>query len=258
MKIALVSSDIIWESPIDNLSSCSNIIKEIISTTDSIVDLIVFPEFFTTGFSMNSEEAVTKANETIQWMKERSIENNCGIIGSIPVKEGELFFNRALFTTPTGDQYYYDKRHLFSLGGEDSVFTPGDSNLIVPFRGFNIAIQICYDLRFPVWSRNLNLSYDIMVNIANWPSGRSGVTEPLSRARAIENQSFFAFVNRSGSDPDNSYNGERHMYDFMGNALTPEAEGNFYSVYTLEYNSLSSFREKFPAWRDADNFKIIK
>ncbi len=257
MKIALVSSDIIWESPLENLSSCSNLISEIISASHSGVDLIVFPEFFTTGFSMNREMAVTKVDETTVWMKEQSRDNNCGIIGSIPVKEGELFFNRALFTTPSGDQFYYNKRHLFALGGEDSVFTPGDSNLIVPFRGFNIAIQICYDLRFPVWSRNLNLSYDLLINIANWPSGRVGVTEPLSRARAIENQSFFAFVNRSGTDPDNSYDGGRHMYDYLGNVLSPQVEGDFFSVYSLEYNSLSSFREKFPAWRDADNFKII-
>jgi predicted amidohydrolase len=157
-----------------------------------------------------------------------------------------------------GEQLYYDKRHLFAYGGEDLLYTPGNRTLIVPFRGFNIAIQICYDLRFPVWSRNRNLSYDIMINIANWPSGRVRVTEPLSRARAIENQSYFAFVNRSGSDPENSYDGNRNLYDYMGDAVVPDVDGDHFSVYRLEHNSLNSFREKFPAWRDADNFYFGK
>lgn len=256
MKIALISTDIKWESPQENLVSCRLIYENILVSGVSGVDLLVFPEFFNTGFSMNSSIAEDMDSNSVNWMKRLSKEAGCAVLASLPVKENGYLYNRALFVTPQEALYKYDKRHLFSHSGEDLVYTAGTEKTVIAFRGVNIAIQICYDLRFPVWSRNRNLEYDIMINIANWPKVRSKVTEPLSKARAIENLSYFAFVNRSGSDPYCEYDGNRYLFDFMGDTVLPESEGLNYSVYNIDIERLRAYRDHFSAWKDADQFSI--
>ncbi len=258
MKIALISSDTKWESPQESLDNCRFISEIILSSGASGVDLLVFPEFFNTGFSMNSSIAEDMDSYTVKWMKSLSKDTECAVLASIPVKEKDYLYNRALFITPQGAIYKYDKRHLFSHSGEDKVFKAGTEKTVVAFRGVNIAIQICYDLRFPVWSRNRKLEYDLMINVANWPILRSKVIEPLAKARAIENLAYFAFVNRSGSDPNCDYEGSRYLFDFFGEAVLPESEGLNYSVYNIDIERLRAYRDHFTAWKDADEFNILK
>lgn len=258
MRIALYSNDIVWESVNKNLILCKEQIRNFLFDKRGYVDLIVLPEFFSTGFTMNHDLSESMDGVTFKWMREVSNELNCALLASIPVKEGVNYFNRAIFIKPDGSYYCYDKRHLFRYGGEDKAYTPGESVMIVNYKDINIAIQICYDLRFPVWARNRNLTYDIMINIANWPDKRSDVIEPLCRARAIENLSYFAFVNRVGSDPENNYIGERYLFDYKGKEQTPEIKTDSFSLYKVEKTTLDQFREKFQAWRDADNFLITQ
>lgn len=255
MKIALVNCDIEWESPVLNLSKYDNILESIPTTERERPDLIVFPELFTTGFSVNTKYAETVNGETCKWMKSWSKRLNSAIVASIPVMESDSLYNRALFVTPEND-YHYDKRHLFSPGGENDAFKKGKIPVIVNFRGFNIFLQICYDLRFPVWSRNSGLSYDLIINIANWPAARDAVIEPMCRSRAIENLTYFAFVNRQGKDPNNEYSGHKFIVDYKGNLMTPVIEHPYYDTFEINKAELNSFREKFPVWKDADNYSI--
>ncbi|MHC1778614.1 MAG: nitrilase-related carbon-nitrogen hydrolase [Bacteroidales bacterium] len=257
MRIALFSNDIVWESVNNNLITCEEHIRDFINRVVS-VDLIVLPEFFSTGFTMNHKISESIDGESVNWMIDISKEFNCAILASIPIKEENNLYNRAFFVKPDGSYICYNKRHLFRYGGEDRVYTPGESVMIVNFKEMNIAVQICYDLRFPVWARNIDLSYDLMINIANWPDKRSDVKEPLCRARAIENLSYFAFVNRCGSDPDNNYNGERYLFNYKGKEEIPLIKTNFFSLYNIENAQLHQYRENFQAWRDADNFVITK
>lgn len=257
MKIALISTDTIWESPQENLDNCKFISEMILSSGVSGIDLLVFPEFFNTGFSMNSNIAEDMDSYTVKWMKSLSKDTGCAVLASLPIKERGSLYNRALFITPQGVIYKYDKRHLFSHSGEDKVFTAGTEKNVVAFKGVNIAIQICYDLRFPVWSRNRHLEYDIIINVANWPKSRSQVTAPLAKARAIENLAYVAFVNRSGSDPNCDYEGNRYLFDFFGESVLPESEGLNYSIYNIDIERLRAFRNHFRAWKDADEFKIL-
>lgn len=257
MKIALISPDIIWENEIENINNYNLLVKSII-TDYSNIDLIVFPEFFATGFSVHNDICETQDNSSsLKWLFKASNENNVAILASIPIKEGDNRYNRAFFVKPDGSYQYYNKRHLFSYGGENKLFTPGIQHTIVEYKGFKMGLNICYDLRFPVWSRNIQLEYDLLINVANWPSSRASVIEPLARARAIENISYFAFVNRSGNDTESSYNGERFMFDYMGRGVNPINDGMFFSVFNLCLDSLNEYRSKFKAWQDADKFKII-
>lgn len=258
MRIALFSNDIVWESVSNNLIKCEEHIRDFILNIGPSVDLIVLPEFFSTGFTMDRMVSESVNGESLNWMKDVSKRFNCALLASIPLKDGDNYYNRAFFVKPDGSYLCYNKRHLFRYGGEDKVYSPGDSVLIVNYKEINIAVQICYDLRFPVWARNTNLSYDLMINIANWPDKRADVIEPLCRARAIENLSYFAFVNRCGSDPDNNYNGERYLFDFKGKEEFPLIRNDYFSLYNIERVKLNQYREKFQAWRDADKFIITK
>ena len=255
MKIALVNCDIEWESPAINLANFDKILSNFINEGVNKPDLIVFPELFTTGFSVSDRYAESLNGDTHKWMKGWSIRLDSAIMASIPVQEGDNLYNRALFVTPK-DDFHYDKRHLFSLGGEQSLFKKGRTPVIINFRGFNIFLQICYDLRFPVWSRNAGLLYDLTINIANWPASRDSVIESMCRSRAIENLSYFAFVNRKGFDPQNDYTGQKFIVDFKGNYLTPLIEHPDYETFEIDKAKLVSFRDKFPVWRDADTYSI--
>lgn len=190
---------------------------------------------------------------------------NAAFLASIPISENEKFYNRAFFVLPDESFFFYDKRHLFSIADESKNFTPGSEELIVNYKGFNICINVCYDIRFPVWSRNTSLKYDVLINIANFPKGRISVIEPLVKARAIENLSYVIFCNRDGKDDSLTYIPSSVASDFKGNfnfkeKYITDSSGDNTQVITCECEKgkLEEFREKFPVWKDFDIFTITK
>lgn len=257
MKIALCQTSIFWEETERNLNNHQHTI-DLLFGQDSEIDLIVFPEFFSTGFSINNKAIAESVNgQSAEWLRKISKDYSVAVMSSIPICENGRYYNRAFFVTPE-NEWHYDKRHLFSYGGENMVFSQGTKKVIVRFKEWNILLQICYDLRFPVWARNSGLEYDLSINIANWPSSRESVVNPLVRARAIENQCYYAFVNRCGSDPQSTYSPIGFISDFKGNELLPivkDSDG-IWSLYDLNHNDLRRFRETFRVWEDGDKFVI--
>lgn len=262
MKITTISLDIAWEDKKANFDK----VESIISQLEDMGDIIILPEMFSTGFTMNRSLAEDAAGETLHWMQSVSARYNTALLGSFPyTQNGREIFNRAYFVKPDGTWEHYDKRHLFRMGDENNHYTSGDEKCIVEYKGVNIALNICYDIRFPVWSRNKGNKYDVLVNIANFPQVRIGAIEPLVRARAIENMSYAVFVNRDGNDPQCVYCPSSQIYDFKGE---PAGEGrvvndcNGFPTQVLTCNidkvALEDFRYKFPAWMDADTFNIIR
>lgn len=253
MKIALIQSDLTWENAAANRENFDSKIKEI----NSEVNLIVLPEMFSTGFTMNAPEVAEEMNgETVRWMQAISKQKNAAITGSIVIKENGQFYNRMLFVFPSGEFQYYDKRHLFSLAGEDQFYTAGNQKVIVEYLGWKICLQICYDLRFPVFARNVE-NYDLILYVANWPKVRTDAWDALLKARAIENLTYVAAVNRIGFDDNNfEHNGHSQLIDFWGNySIEPqEAEGVF--VTELDKNSMLEIRRKLNFLGDRDNFEI--
>lgn len=254
MKVSIIQPDLVWEDKSRNLSNLSKLISPLYNNTD----IVLLPEMFNTGFSMNpgllseSPEA-----ETFDWMADIAYKGNLGLCGSYIVKENKNFFNRWVFVTPERESWYYDKRHLFSIGSEDKFFTRGKSRLIFSFRGVRISPYICYDLRFPVWSRNRN-DYEMIIYAANWPESRRDVWNTLLKARAIENQCYVAGVNRIGTDGEGiKYCGDSMIIDPRGNIIAsanPHEESSLTAEISL--SELSEFRKKFPVNNDADTFMI--
>ncbi len=206
------------------------------------------------------ELAETNEGETMQQVKQWAEDFDMAIAGSFIARDENHFYNRAFFVTPEGKSFFYNKRHLFSIGQEHTVFTAGRERVIVPYKGWNICLQICYDLRFPVWTRNVANEYDLLLYSANWPSSRISVWNLILPVRAVENQSYVCGVNRVGEDGLNvKYNGYSSIYDMKGKLLTqfdPEEEG--VKITPLSLNLLNEFRQKFPVWSDADLFEIKK
>jgi omega-amidase len=254
MKISVIQSCTIWEDKELNFTKLRELIIPLFNNTD----LVILPEMFSTGFSMNPEHLSESAGgSTFNWMRKMAEDGNFGLCGSYIVKENGSFFNRWIFVTP-GDEYWaYDKRHLFSYGSEDKYFTRGRKRLVFTFRGIRICPGICYDLRFPVWSRNRN-DYDLMINSANWPASRSDVWITLLKARAIENQCYVAGANVTGTDGNGIiYCGDSMIIGPKGNIITSALSGKDVSVSgDISLAELKSFRKKFPALNDADNFSI--
>ncbi len=254
MKVSLVQYDIIWEDKTENLKNLEILLAPLSGKTD----IVILPEMFTTGFSMDPARLSEQpGGETFLRMKSMAEKGNFGICGSYIVREENRFCNRFVFVSPEKEVYKYDKRHLFSMSDEDKHFSPGKSRLVFTFRGFRISPYICYDLRFPVWSRNRN-DYDLMIYSANWPESRGGVWKTLLKARAIENQSYVAGVNRIGTDGNGiGYTGDTVIIDPKGNIIAAAESNNECTVTAdLSMNELSGFRKKFPAYLDADNFTI--
>lgn len=253
MRISLVQYDIIWEDKAKNLSRLNSLLKPLQNRTD----LAVLPEMFSTGFSMNSNLlAEPKDGDTIQTLQKWAKEYHFAITGSYICSENGKFYNRAFFLTPTGDSYFYDKRHLFRMGEELLHFSCGMNRCIFNYMGWNICMNICYDLRFPGWLRNINKEYDLLLIVANWPSPRISAWDILLRARAIENQSYVCGVNRIGKDGNKSeYSGHSMLVNAKGECLT-DFKDNEEGIRTVEIDlsSLQLFREKFPVWKDADFF----
>lgn len=254
LRISLVQYDIAWEDPNANRLKLGLLIDPLKGKTD----IILLPEMFTTGFSMNASElSETMDGITVKWMHEMASVTGAAIAGSLIINENSHYFNRFLFVTPEGEIFSYDKRHLFSIGGENLCFTPGNKRVVINYCGWKIALLICYDLRFPVWSRTAG-DVDLMLYTANWPQKRKIVWETLLRARAIENQVYTAGVSRTGTDGTGVlYFGGSMVIDPKGELLIGLSDlSDKAGTITLSLEQLNSFRKKFPVSLDADSFKI--
>ena len=253
MKIALIQTELSWENPNENKA----LLQEKINAISQYVDLIVLPEMFTSGFTMNPKNvAQTMQGEAISWLKETAKDKDCAIAGSLVIEENGNYYNRLVFVFPSGEIQTYDKRHLFTLAGEDKVYTAGEEKLIVDYKGFKICPLICYDLRFPVFARNVE-DYDVLIYVANWPKPRVNAWDILLKARAVENMSYVIGVNRIGLDENNhKYVGHSQAIDFLGNYLQEpqEIEGVF--IVELDKNELLETREKLNFLNDRDEFQI--
>ena len=253
LNIALVQSPLIWEQPALNRENFSYKIANI----ESDVDLIVLPEMFTTGFTMSPENIdVQEGDITIKWMQDRAKEKNAAIVGSIVHSENDLYFNRLFFVLPNGEVKQYDKRHTFTLAGEHEKYQSGNKHLIVEYKGFKINLMICYDLRFPVWSRN-TADYDVLVYVANWPKPRIEAWDTLLKARAIENMIYCIGVNRIGRDEKGlEYVGHSAIYDSLGKRLIFSDKEEIMEV-TIDKDNLLEVRKKLKFLQDRDKFKLL-
>lgn len=254
LTLTLIQSELHWQNPTANLAMFEEKIWKINQKTD----LIILPEMFTTGFSMAAKDLAEPMNlTTFKWMRQQAEQTGAVITGSYIVKENDAYFNRLLWMQPNGEYAIYDKRHLFRMADEHLTYTAGTKNIIQELKGWRIMPQICYDLRFPVWSRNVDLQYDLLIYVANWPQPRTLAWNILLQARAIENLAFCAGVNRVGSDGiGKEYVGDSAVIDFKGNRLFYETEKEAIHTITLDKSEMIAFREKFPTNLDADKFEI--
>lgn len=255
LRISMIQSHIIWEDREENLAYYGELLRRVSGRTD----LAVLPETFTTGLTMNVERmADTMDGKTIPTVKQWAAKYNMAVAGSFIARDGDSFFNRAFLITPDGGQHYYDKRHLFRMANEDKKFTAGKERMIVNYKGWNICLQVCYDLRFPVWSRNVENQYDLLIYMANWPEKRKKAWKSLLQARAIENMAYVCGVNRVGVDGNGfQFRGDSLIYSPIGKKLADAGKREEITrTCTLCKADLVSLREKFPAWKDADIFNI--
>ena len=260
LRISLLQTDIAWENKMANIRHLREQMKRLCGMTD----ILVLPETFSTGFSMNAcLLAEPNQGNTINSLKQYANEYEIAIMGSfIALHENPAstlaYANRAFFLSPSGEEYYYDKRHLFRMGNENEYFRAGKSRPIIHYKGWNILLLICYDLRFPVWSRNINNEYDLLIYVANWPASRRKVWDSLLCARALENESYVCGINRIGTDCNGTfYNGGTCAFSYCGDVLAsiPNEQEGIVSV-SLSLSALRTFRNKFPVWMDADSFEI--
>lgn len=252
LKVAAIQSDLYWESTGKNLDMFSRKIESI-----EDVDLIVLPEMFNTGFTMNVDElAESMDGISFHWLKNQAVKNNAVVTGSIIIKEEEKYFNRMIWMKPDESFDIYDKRHLFTMANEHQYFTPGNIRKVVTLKSWRILINVCYDLRFPVWSRSIG-DYDAMVYIANWPNKRSHHWSALLRARAIENQSYLIGVNRYGTDGnDFYYSGNSVILNPLGETLAEANDEENILISDLKIEVLNKTRSSLPFLADRDSFKI--
>lgn len=253
MKVALLQTDIIWENPLANRLLLES---EIFSCADKF-DLLVLPEMFTTGFTMAAKNfAETMNGETIQWMQHIAKTTKAAVTGSLIIIENQNYYNRMVFVSPKGTIEFYDKRHLFSLVGEDKNYTKGTEKKIIEYKNWRICLQICYDLRFPAFSRNQE-NYDLLLYVANWPKARNAAWNILLKARAVENMCYTIGVNRVGKDKNNNeYVGNSQCLDYLGNEVANLKEKSGLTVVKLKRDEILKIREKFPFLEDQDQFII--
>ena len=255
LRVSMVQSHIIWEDKNENLGYYGELLRRISGKTD----LAVLPETFSTGFTMNVEPLADEVDGiTVNTIKKWAADYKMAVAGSFIAKDNGKYYNRAFFITPEGDSLFYDKRHLFQMGHEDQYFTAGDKRLVVSYRGWNICLLVCYDLRFPVWSRNVNNEYDLLIYCANWPEARKKVWKILLQARAIENMSYVCGVNRVGIDGKGfTYRGDSLIISPKGKKLADAGKREEVTrTVSLSMDEVSELRSKFPAWKDADDFTI--
>lgn len=253
LNVTIVQADLLWHDAAGNRERLAAFIEELPHPTD----LIVLPEMFTTGFSMHAAElAESMDGESVDWLRRTAATCDASVCGSLIIAEGDRYFNRFVCALPSGDLHCYDKRHLFRLANEQDHYAPGTDLLTFELNGFRIRPLVCYDLRFPVWSRNRD-SYDLLVYVANWPTRRHHAWETLLRARAIENLSYVAGVNRSGADGnDIPYDGGSAIIDFLGKDLARLGDGEGTASADLDLDALVAFRDRFAFHKDADVFEI--
>lgn len=255
LTVTTLQTSLYWENPARNLDHFTEKISQMPQT-----DLLILPEMFTTGFTMKPE---LLAEETggigLQWMQQQALAKGCVVVGSISVKEKAKYYNRLYWVKPDGSFLSYDKRHLFSMGKEHEHYTAGSTKLIIDYKGWKICPLICYDLRFPVWSRNsTEATYDLLIYVANWPEVRSFPWKQLLIARAIENQCYVAGVNRIGADGSGiTHSGDTVLLNARGEAISQtKAQEDRLETLTLSRQALSDFRNAFPVLNDADRFTI--
>lgn len=252
LKIALIQSSLIWQDPEAN----RKIFSKKIATIEEDVKMVILPEMFTTGFTMTPDAiAVSEGLKTVNWMQQEALKNNVAIVGSIVFFENGNYYNRLWFIQPDGATSSYNKRHTFTLAGEDKVYKRGENKVFSSYENFNFSSLICYDLRFPVWSRN-DTNYDVLIYVANWPKIRIETWDTLLKARAIENMAYCIGVNRVGTDINGyEYNGHSAVYSPMGEQLVfSDKEEILYA--TLDKNYLIKTREKFKFLGDKDAFSL--
>ncbi|HPR32394.1 MAG TPA: nitrilase-related carbon-nitrogen hydrolase [Prolixibacteraceae bacterium] len=254
LVLGLLQFDITWENPGKNRSW----INKLPGLHDEAFDLLILPEVFTTGFTPNVEKVAEQMDgETIEWMKEQATSLQTALCGSLFIRDAGSIYNRWVWAFPDGTLATYDKRHLFRMEGEGEKLTRGDQRPVIAYKGWKIFPQICYDLRFPVWSRN-NLQYDLMINVANWPASRQKVWKTLLKARAIENQCYVVGVNRIGQDELGlDYKGGSRVIGPKGTVVHRSGKKEGISRVTIDLTSLHAFREKFNTLDDADAFLIV-
>jgi omega-amidase len=255
LRVSLVQQPLLWQDPSGNRAHFAGLLRPLAGHTD----LVVLPETFTTGFSMEVEKVGEPADgASVQWLRHQAVVLHAAVTGSVITHEGGRYYNRLLWVTPDGEVRYYDKRHLFRMGAEHTHFTQGREAWSVPWRGLRVCPLVCYDLRFPVYSRRrAALDYDLLLYVANWPAPRADAWRALLPARAIENQAYVVGVNRLGTDGNNhGYAGDSMALDFRGRSLAQA--GDVAGVITVELASepLETFRERFPAHLDADRFTL--
>ncbi len=248
MKIIGLSQNIIWKDKQQNFL----LIEEKFKNLEA--DLFLVPEMFTTGFYMKPKEVADETELALNWMKNFAESKKAAIGGSVSVKENGKFYNRFYFVKPDGSHFQYDKRHLFSYTGEDQVYTPGRERVIVEYKGFRFLLQVCFDARFPVFSRNKK-DYDVILNVANWPESRVVAWETLTRARAIENQVYVFALNRTGEDGNElNYQESSHCYFADGTDVSTKKGDLIFAE--LDIQKLEKFRQEFPFLNDADDFEL--
>jgi len=254
LRVTMVQADLAWQDPVANRRSLAVHFRGLVGHTD----LVVLPEMFSTGFSMETETlAEDMGGPTIGWMREEAAALGCVITGSLIVREQGRCHNRLVWARPDGTLGHYDKRHLFRIAGEQDHYAAGDRRRVLELKGWRVCPMICYDLRFPVWSRNRD-DYDLLLYVANWPQRRAHAWSTLLKARAIENLSYVVGVNRIGRDGNGaSYAGDSVALDFLGQPLSSEGGGDRVETAVLDLESLQAYRRSFPAHLDADRFELV-
>lgn len=248
MKITGVNLDIIWKDKTANFKKIEQILVQ------ESADIFLLPEMFSTGFCMEAVKIADRKEETLSWMKSFAKTKNTAICGSVSVEEHGNFYNRMYFVDPNGEVQFYSKRHLFTYSGEDKVYTAGNERVIINYKGFRILLQVCFDLRFPVFSRNKN-DYDVILYVANWPESRVVAWEHLLKARAIENLAYVFGLNRIGADGNNLFYKESSHCFFADGSTISEKADNLIKA-DLDIEKLQNFREKFPFLEDRDEFEL--
>ncbi|WP_417329692.1 amidohydrolase [Halomonas cupida] len=263
LRTTLVQCDLHWEDPETN---CRRLEEQLGDLDSADTDLIVLPEMFATGFTMNSREMAQPmpSSSVVAWLRDQARQRRCVVTGSVAIEEGGRYFNRLIWATPDGELVHYDKRHLFRMAGEHERYAMGDRRVIVELKGFRILLSVCYDLRFPVWLRqqpsaSAPFEYDALLCVANWPAPRRHPWRVLLQARAIENLCAVIGVNRVGEDARGlGYAGDSMLLDARGEALIDGGNGEtMLATATLDRDELETFRQRFPAWQDADGFSLM-
>ena len=253
LNIASVQTNLVWENAVANRQTIAVALNGIKYNPD----VIVLPEAFSTGFSMNAKKvAESMDGETVKWMQILAKQYNCAICGSLFINENNKYYNRFVWVDELGNLQKYDKRHLLSMGEEHDNYMPGEEQVLINYKGWMIFPQICYDLRFPVWSRN-TFGYDLLINVANWPAPRRKVWKTLLKARAIENQCYVVGVNRVGADGNHiGYSGDSMIVNYKGEIMNKADAEEGISNVQLDKEALQSFRSRFDTLKDADLFSI--